>query len=254
MLLAPVTERPLALPPIRQESALNEAPRSPNHLLASLSNADFEMLRPFLQGVELKHETLLAKAGDLFDRVYFPHSGAISLVLRLAQGQMIEVALIGRDSVFGAAGALDGRVALNDAVVQMPGFASALNVVHLRDVAAKSPAFREALIKHAEFVFVQAQQSAACNAAHTIEARLARWLLRARDLAAGDVLHLTQDFLGQMLGVQRSSVSNVANALQEAGLIRYRRGRIEIINPQGLTETSCECYGAVKTQAARLLA
>ena len=135
----------------------------------------------------------------------------------------------------------------------MPGFASALNVVHLREAAAKSRFLRKTFVKHAEFVFVQAQQSVACNATHTLEARLARWLLRARDLAGVDVLQLTQDFLGQMLGVQRSSVSGVANALQQAGLIRYRRGRIEIIDLQGLTETSCECYGAVKQYSAKLL-
>jgi CRP-like cAMP-binding protein len=101
---------------------------------------------------------------------------------------------------------------------------------------------------------LQAQQSAACNASHTLEARLARWLLRAHDLSGGDTLLLTHEFLGQMLGVQRSSVSLIANTLQTAGLIRYRRGRIEITNLEGLMESSCQCYKAVKTQYDRLLA
>jgi CRP-like cAMP-binding protein len=231
---------------------MDAGPRSPNSLLASLSAADFELLRPHLQHAELIHETVLARAGDTLARVYFPHSGIISLVLSLVGGEMIEVAMVGRDSVFGAAAALDGRTALNDAIVQLPGQASVLDVAHLRAAAAQSETFRAALIRHAEFVFVQAQQSAACNASHTLEARLARWLLRARDLSGSDTLHLTQEFLGQMLGVQRSSVSLVANTLNAAGLIRYRRGRIEITNLEGLTDSSCECYAAVKTQYDRL--
>jgi CRP-like cAMP-binding protein len=228
--------------------------RPPNNLLASLSPADFALLQPHLHDAELVHETILARAGDRLDRVYFPHSGIISLVLTLEGGEQIEVAMVGRDSVYGAAAALDGRVAVNDAIVQIPGAASTLDVVHLRKAAAESVAFRAALIRHAEFVFVQAQQSAACNATHKLEARLARWLLRARDLSGTDKLLLTQEFLGQMLGVQRSTLSLVANTLQAAGLIRYRRGRIEITNLEGLTDCSCQCYKAVRTQYDRLLA
>ena len=233
---------------------MNARPPSPNNLLASLSRADFELLGPHLRDAELVHETVLARAGDSLDRVYFPHSGIISLVLTLEGGEAIEVAMVGRDSVYGAAAALDGRIALNDAIVQIPGTASTLDIGRLRSAAADSASLSAALIRHAEFVFVQAQQSAACNATHTLEARLARWLLRARDLSGGDTLLLTQEFLGQMLGVQRTSLSLVANTLQTAGLIRYRRGRIEITNLEGLMESSCQCYKAVRTQYDRLLA
>jgi CRP-like cAMP-binding protein len=232
---------------------MDSGPRSPNNLLASLSAADFELLRPHLQDFKLNHEAVLANAGDLLTRVCFPHSGIISLVLSLAGGERIEVAMVGRDSVFGAAAALDGRAALNDAIVQLPGTASALDVAHLRAAAAQSASIRATLIRHAEFVFVQAQQSAACNASHSLEARLARWLLRARDLSGSGTLLLTQEFLGQMLGVQRSSVSLVANTLHAAGLVRYRRGRIEIVNLAGLMDSSCECYAAVRTQYDRLI-
>jgi CRP-like cAMP-binding protein len=238
---------------MRQESALAKEPRSPNNLLASLSPKDFELLRPHLRQEELIHEVVLARAGETLDRVYFPHSGIISLVLSLAGGEKIEVAMIGRDSIFGASAALNGQAALNDAIVQLPGEASTLDVAHLRAAAQQSVSFRTALIRHAEFVFVQAQQSAACNASHTLEARLARWLLRARDLSGSDTLLLKQEFLGQMLGVQRTSVSLVANALNAAGLIDYRRGRIEITNLDGLRDCSCECYTMVKTQYDRLL-
>jgi CRP-like cAMP-binding protein len=109
------------------------------------------------------------------------------------------------------------------------------------------------LVRHEQVLLVQAQQSAACNASHALEARLARWLLRCRDLTADDTLALTQEFLAQMLGVRRTSVSMVANALQKAGLIEYRRGKVQIRNLEGLRKTSCECYATVKLEYDRLL-
>ena len=112
---------------------------------------------------------------------------------------------------------------------------------------------RTALFRHEQIVLVQAQQSAACNATHTVEARLARWLLRCRDLQGSDDLLLTQEFVAEMMGVRRTSVSVVANTLQQAGFIRYRRGHIRILNLEGLQETACECYQTIKTHSDRLL-
>src|ERR1700709_2277311 len=117
---------------MRQESAMDTGPRSPNNFLSSLSSADFNLLRPHLEHVELIHESVLANAGDTLTRVYFPHSGVISLVLSLVHGERIGVAMVGRDSVFGAAAALNGLIALNDAIVQLPGEASTLEVAYLR--------------------------------------------------------------------------------------------------------------------------
>jgi CRP-like cAMP-binding protein len=250
---APVTERPIALPPIRQESALDLKVHSPNQLLASLRATDFELLRPHLRTIELAHRVVLIRAGEPLTQVYFPHGGIISLVVSLAGGETIEAAMIGRDSVFGSAAALDGAIALNDAIVQLPGGASILDIAHLRRAAEKSVDFRTTLIRHEQALFAQAQQSAACNATHSVEARLSRWLLRARDLWGSDALPLTQEFLAQMLGVQRSSVSVVANTLQQSGLIRYHRGQIDIVDLQGLMESSCECYATVKAHYDRLL-
>jgi hypothetical protein len=142
---------------------------------------------------------------------------------------------------------------LNRGIVQVAGAASILDTDVLRKLADRSVIFRTTLIRHEQALFAQAQQSAACNASHGVEARLARWLLRTRDLAGGEKLELTQEFLAQMLGVRRTSVSVVANALQNAGLIRYRRGHVEILNLEALRETSCECYGAVKSHSDRLL-
>jgi hypothetical protein len=174
-------------------------------------------------------------------------------VVELAGGQAIEAAMIGSDSMLGATAALDGRVWLNKAIIQLPGSGEILDVTYFRNVAEKSPSLRTTLLRHEQVVFAQAQQSAACNASHTVEARLARWLLRARDLSGSDNLALTQEFLAQMLGVQRSSVSPVARTLQEAGCIRYSRGRIEITDLEGLQRASCECYGTVRAHYERLL-
>ena len=225
----------------------------PNHLLASLAPADFDLLRPHLKPFDLVHEELLFDAGEPVNWAYFPHTGVISLVVGLADGQVIEAAMVGRDSVVGGAAALDGRVWLNRGIVQVAGTASILDVETLREVAEHSAAFRNTLMRHEQALFAQAQQSAACNASHGVEARLSRWLLRTRDLTGGANLELTQEFLAQMLGVRRTSVSLVAGTLQNAGLIRYSRGRVEITNLKGLQETSCECYETVRAQNERLL-
>jgi CRP-like cAMP-binding protein len=225
----------------------------PNNFLASLPAKDFELLRPHLKPFDMVHEDLLFDAGDIIHWVYLPHSGVISLVIGLTDGQLIEAAMVGRDSLVGGSAALDGGVALNRGIVQVEGTASILDVKMLREVADQSVFFRTTLIRHEQALFAQAQQSAACNASHSVEARLSRWLLRTRDLAGSDMLGLTQEFLAQMLGVRRTSVSLVANTLQEAGLIRYSRGRIEVTNLEGLRATSCECYATVKSHSDRLL-
>jgi CRP-like cAMP-binding protein len=227
--------------------------QNPNHLLASLPAADFEALRPHLQPVELRHEIILFDVGDEIDCVYFPHDGVVSLVVNLTSGETIETGLIGRDSLVGGTSALDGKVSLNRAIVQIAGAASALGLDHLRSLADASMAFRTALIRHQQLILVQAQQSAACNITHTVEARLARSLLRCRDLTDSDDLALTQEFVAQMLGVRRSSVSLVAGTLQHAGLIRYRRGHIRILDVEGLRDAACECYETVRSQSERLL-
>jgi CRP-like cAMP-binding protein len=228
------------------------AGQHPNRLLASLAPADFELLRPHLKAIELEHEQVLFETGQRLRRVYFPHSGVISLVIDLADGQRIEAAMVGREGLVGGATALDGGVALNTGIVQVAGSGSVLDIETLSKAAEQSAALRASVMRQEQLLLAQAQQSAACNATHTIEARLCRWLLWARDLAGSDTLQLTQEFLAQMLGVRRTSVSLVANTLQNAGLIRYRRGRIEIINLEGMRAASCECYGRVRAHFDRL--
>jgi CRP-like cAMP-binding protein len=166
---------------------------------------------------------------------------------------MIEAAMIGRDSMYGASSALNGQIALNRAIIQLPGSASTLSVAQFKKLADQSASLRKDLIRHEETLFAQAQQSVACNASHTVEARLARWLLRSRDLSGDDSLNFTQEFLAQMIGVRRSSVSLIASTLQNAGLIDYNRGHIRITNPAALADASCECYETVKRNYDQLL-
>jgi CRP-like cAMP-binding protein len=225
----------------------------PNRLLASLPATVFAAIDPHLKTFELAHGDVLAEAGGTVRGVYFPHSGVISLVVELKVGEMIETAMVGRDGVLNVSSALDGKVSLNKAIVQLAGFASAIAVAPLRKVIAQFEPFRSLLIRHEQVLFAQSQQSAACNASHSVEARMCRWLLWMRDLAGSDDLTLTQEFLAQMLGVRRPSVSIVANTLQKKGLIKYSRGNVRLLDIQGLQKGSCECYGTVKAHYRRLV-
>jgi CRP-like cAMP-binding protein len=220
-------------------------------LLASLPRAVFGTIKPHLKFVELSDGDVLLETGRPIRRVYFPHSGIISLVVELSSGDMIETAIVGRDGVIGAASALDGRISLNRSIVQLGGVVSVIGVERLRALTEANKLIRSIIIRHEQVIFAQAQQSAACNASHTAEARMCRRLLRMRDLA-GKRFQVTQKFLGQMMGVQRSTVSLAANTLRQAGLIRYRRGNIEILDVEGLREASCECYATVAAHYRKL--
>ena len=226
---------------------------SPNWLLHTLPEAELEALDSRLELVELVRETVLVEAGQSLMQVYLPDGGAISVMVRLSEGQMAEVATIGRDSILGAAAALDGEISLTSAVVVLPGKASVLDAADFRAAADRSVTFRAVVARHEQALLAMAQQSAACNASHSVEARLSRWLLRARDLCGDDTLQPTQDSPAQLIGVQRNAISIVAHALQRAGIIRYSRGYIDIINAGGLIEAACECYADVKAHHRRLL-
>jgi CRP-like cAMP-binding protein len=226
---------------------------SSNQLLAALPAKTFAAVQPHLKIVELKLGDVVAEAGSAVRKVYFPYSGAVSLVVELAAGATIETAMVGRTGAVNAAAALDGKVSLNKAIVQVAGTAAAIDVDRFRKIADEFPALRSVLIRHEQVLFAQSQQSAACNAAHSLEARLSRWILHMRDLAGSDELTLTQDFLARMLGVQRPSVSLVASTLQKAGLIKYSRGHMRVLDAEGLLHGACECYGTVRAHYDRLL-
>ena len=232
---------------------MSQSPHSTNLLLASLPPENMAALVPHLRVVQLPQETVLFEAGDTIKAIYFPHTGIVSIVVDLASGETIETAMIGRDSLVGGSAALDDDIALNRAVVQVAGVASVVDVGTFRGLAQQSHTFHATMARHRQFILAQAQQSAACNAAHTLEARLSRWLLRCRDLLGSDDIHLTQEFLGEMLGARRTSVTLVASALKQAGFIRYRRGHISVIDVEGLRDSACECYKTNKAQGKRLI-
>jgi CRP-like cAMP-binding protein len=227
--------------------------QSKNLLLAALSAKVFEAIEPHLKVQEYGQGVVLSESGSLVTEVFFPYSGIVSLVIELQEGDMVEAAMVGRDGVVNAASALDGKVTLNKAIVQVGAFLATIPVGIFADVADQYRELRSILIRHEQVLLAQSQQSGACNASHAVEARMCRWLLRTRDLAQSDNLNITQEFLGQMLGVQRTSISIVAGALQRADFIRYRRGHVTILNVEALREGACECYDTVRGHYEQML-
>jgi CRP-like cAMP-binding protein len=227
--------------------------QSPNRILNSLPQNIFAALEPHLKIVNLPFGSVISETDQFVSTVYFPHSGIISLVVEMEIGDMIETAMVGRDGVVNATSALDGNISLHRGLVQAEGAASVISPGALRNLADEFKPFRSILIRHEQVLLAQAQQSAGCNASHTVEARMCRWLLRIRDLNQSNEVKLTQEFLGQMLGVRRTSVSLVASTLQQAGWIKYRRGHIQITDIEGLKSGVCECYEKVFSHYERLL-
>jgi CRP-like cAMP-binding protein len=217
-----------------------------NLLLASLAAADYALLRPHLTKVRLKQQSVLQEPGNPIEQIYFPLEGMISLVALLKSGDEIEIAAVGREGAIGTKIGLQPQFAFAKAIVQLPGSALRIDLLKFQEAAHESLAIAHLATCANDVVIANLQQSAACNAMHTIEERLARWLLHARDRYQADTLPLTQDFISMMLGVRRTTVSLAAHALQKAGLIRYRRGKIEIIDRAALEKVSCECYASVR--------
>jgi CRP-like cAMP-binding protein len=224
-----------------------------NAILASLPEGDKAALKPHLKATHLQQKTVLFETGDTITAVYFPTSAVVSLVSALTTGEMTEAAMVGRDGAVGIASALDGKVAMCRGIVQLGGDAMVCDPDAFRSTAMQSEKLISRVMRHEQTLFAQAQQSTACMANHEVEARLCRWLLRARDLAGSDHLPFTQEFLAEMLGVRRPSVTTVARTLQEAGIVKYTRGKIEIVDVEGLRESACECYETVRGQYEQLL-
>lgn len=224
-----------------------------NHLLVSLPADDLGRLAPHLADVELDRGRLLYDPGDEIDQVYFPHDGVISLMTLMDSGAAIESATIGREGALGLAAAVTPRLSLVRAIVQTPTRATRIGAAQLHEVWETSPRLREIVDRHGEALFGHAVQSVACNALHSVEARFCRWLLTCHDRISTDTIALTQEFLADMLGVQRTTVTAVARALQEKGAIRYRRGIVDIVDRSALETLACECYGVIRRTYERLL-
>jgi CRP-like cAMP-binding protein len=221
--------------------------------LASLSAGDAAALASHLKPVHLPQKTVLYEAGDTIKSVFFPVNVVISLVITLESGEMTEAAMIGKDGAVGIASALDGRIAMSRAIVQLGGDAIICDPAAFKSAAMQSEQLISLVMRHEQTMFGQAQQSTACMANHDVEARLCRWMLRARDLSGSDDLPFTQEFLAEMLGVRRTSVTTVAHTLQSANLIKYTRGKIRILDVEGLRDAACKCYQTVRDQYRQLL-
>jgi CRP-like cAMP-binding protein len=223
-----------------------------NKLLASLPRDHFDRLLPHLTTVQLPQGLVLFESGDEVDQVYFPQYGMLSLLAVLRDGKAIETATVGREGVVGAMAGLGLYKSLVRVVVQMPVSVTKIAATHFRTVAAGSDPVRNLCVRYNEVLLSQARVTAACNALHSIEARFCRWLLQSADRAANDTVALTQEFLAEMLGVRRTSVTEVASKVQSAGAITYSRGVIRILDRPALLRMSCECYETLVDQSAQL--
>src|SRR3954471_3436903 len=224
-----------------------------HRFLAALEADDRARLEPRLEAVQLAAGTVLYESGETVRHAYFPHGCVVSLLAVLEDGGSAEVALFGCEGMTGYAGSLFSREAFGRYVVQVPGPASRVPLGRLHEAVNASPRLRDLLQRFTEALLMQTFQSVACNAVHAVEARCCRWILSTQDRVGQRDLPLTHEFLAEMLGVQRSTVSLVARALQTAGLVRQGRGVISVSDRAGLEESACECYGAVRRTFERLL-
>jgi len=227
-------------------------PHRNNFLLNRLEPELLNRLTAQLSLVELDRGQVLAEADRRIDKVYFPHSGIISCIVELSSGNAIETGLIGNDGAFGAGHAFDDRVSLNRVVVQATGMISVISSDRLISIANEFPVLRNLLLDYEHFLLSQVQQTAACIAVHTVQARMCKWLLRMHDLVGPELL-VTQEYQAQMLGVQRTTVTVVAGELQEAGLITYRRGHIRINDIERVRQCACECAGTIRSHYQRIM-
>lgn len=218
-----------------------------NHLLAALSPAALALLAPHLTRVRLAQGDVLYEEGEVLARTYFPETAIVSFVTRLEEGGATECAVVGREGAIGFVGRACVNVALRRKVVQLGGEALVMNAARVGEAVEASPEIL-AMSRWTSAVFQsQVLQLVACNARHTVEQRLARWLMQVYDRADGRRWPLTHEFLAEMLGVQRASVSHAAGALQRQALITYHRGRLEVRYPEQLRAVCCECYERMRT-------
>jgi CRP-like cAMP-binding protein len=236
-----------------QLPVLNPGLSLDNQLLASLPRDHFDRLLPYLSTAVLPQGLVLFESGDEVDQIYFPHFGMLSLLAVLRDGKAIETATVGREGVAGAMAGLGLYKSLVRIVVQLPTGVSKIAAAHFRTVTAGSEPVRNLCIRYNEVLLSQARVTAACNALHPIEARFCRWLLQSADRAASETVELTQEFLAEMLGVRRTSVTEVASKVQAAGAIIYSRGVIKILDRPALMRMSCECYETLLDQSAILV-
>ena len=221
-----------------------------NRLLLALPSRDLKRLMPQLTHMSCRREQVLTDADSSLDHVYFPDSGVVSVVAVYSDGSIIEMATIGREGCTGVQAVFGAKTSSARFFVQIPGSAAQMSRAAFARAMRSMPSFRRLAFAYVQAFQEQVMVSAACNGAHSLKERLARWLLMMRDRSDDDTLPITQTLLAQVLGVQRPPLTNCARELEHAGLIERGRGEITIRDRQGLTEVSCECYQLVRARVA----
>ncbi len=216
-----------------------------NRLLAAMPPAVLQLFSSDLKEKSFNQGVLLQEAGEPIEHVYFPQSGMISLLVVTMDGGAIEAATIGREGAIGIHAGLGRRIAFTRAIAQISARCFYVSAERFRQAAENCDVIGDIIARYTELLWAESQQITACNAKHSAEERLSRWLLQTRDRIGSDTVPLTQEFLSEMLGVRRTTVTLVARTLQASGLIKYRRGLIHIEDTEGLKQTSCECYAVV---------
>lgn len=223
-----------------------------NRILSALPPAELAMLSSRLALVTMELGQTLHRHGDVIEHVHFVETGFISALTVLSDGQPLEIGLIGSEGVAGFSIVLGGKTSYAETMCQTEGRAYRISAEGLKDAVANAPVLRDLMLRYALLFQIQVAQTAACNAHHALEQRLARWLLSAHDRSSIAELSLTQDLIAVMLGVRRATVSIAASTLQRAGVIRYQHGKITIVDRVGLEDAACECYEAVSGEYRRL--
>ncbi|HJS25562.1 MAG TPA: Crp/Fnr family transcriptional regulator [Actinomycetota bacterium] len=225
-----------------------------NRLLELLPNEEYERLRSSMDRIPLEPYDVLQRPGEDLRYIYFPLRGVISLMTPMEDGTAVETATIGNEGMVGIHAFLGGGAIGNaQAIGQVPGETLRMGADHFRAEVDGDGKLHQVMLAYLQALFVQISQGVACNGVHPIQQRCARWLLESHDRAGSDDVQLTQEFLSDMLGVRRASVSVAARTLQLAGLIEYGRGHIKIVDRAGLEEASCECYSVIKQEYRRLV-
>jgi CRP-like cAMP-binding protein len=213
-----------------------------NYFLSALTKVDFATVIPLISEQSLTAGETISEPGQPVPYVYFPSTTVLSVMTVMANGDRVESSTIGRESATGLLNALSGEPASSMIMAQISGSAMKMPAKGLRDLALSSARLMALTARHIQANVAQIEQSVACNAVHHVDARLARWLLQTADRVGGPIVPLTQEYLAVMLGVQRTTVSGSAAALRDLGLIRYSRGRVEVLDRSGLERKACECY------------
>ncbi len=217
-----------------------------NRLLNAFESESRARVDPYLERIEVKLGDIICEAGGVLNHAYFPDGAVLSLLTVLENGSAIETANIGSEGAFGLFAAMYNHVSFNRSLVPLGGGLLRVPIAVLRPEFERSEHIRNLFVSYSEMLLVQIQQTVACNALHTTRQKICRWLLMMHDRADSEDLTYTHEFLAEVLGVNRKSVTLAAQALQKAGLITYRRGRMQVLNRPGLERASCECYAIVK--------